>query len=204
MNIWERGGLAWLALAGLASPLVLATSALVIAGRRPDYSHLRHTLSELGSLGRPHAEWMNRAGVVPAGLLVVLAAPALYAAFGAGRLSVAGALVLALAGACFAGTGLFPWAGAPGDFSAPTSKAHFVLAMMAFACLPLVPLLFGLHARGLPALSTWSTPSYVAAAAVFVFGFLPLPGWLGATQRASLACFFAWLVTASLWTLRSP
>src|SRR5262249_55111696 len=34
----------WLALAGLASPLVLAAAVLVTAARRPEYSHLRQTI----------------------------------------------------------------------------------------------------------------------------------------------------------------
>jgi hypothetical membrane protein len=198
------GADAWLALAGLASPIVLATAMFVIAAGRPDYSHLRQTISELGSVGRPGARWMNLAGVVPAGLLLLLSVPAVHSVFGPGRLSAAGAFSLALAGACLMGTGLSPWAGAPGDFSAFSSKLHTVLAVLGFLALPLVPLLFGVHAGRVPALHAWHLPSLIAGGAILVLGFMPIPAYLGAFQRAALTSFFLWLTAVSLSALRVP
>ena len=37
--------LAWLALAGVASPIVLAVAAIAVAAGRPEYSHLHQTLN---------------------------------------------------------------------------------------------------------------------------------------------------------------
>src|SRR5215467_8490071 len=101
------------AAAGMASPIVLATAAILVAWPRPDYSHLRNTLSELGMAGAPAAAWMNYAGIVPAGLLVSVSALAVYRAFGAGTSSIAGGILLALGGAGLAASALSPWRGAP-------------------------------------------------------------------------------------------
>jgi len=39
---------------------------------RPEYSYLAQTLSELGTVGRRGAIYMNWLGVIPAGALVLL------------------------------------------------------------------------------------------------------------------------------------
>lgn len=51
-NFEQRVSFAW---AGVASPIVLATATFVVAGQRPEYSHSRQILSELGTVGRTGA-----------------------------------------------------------------------------------------------------------------------------------------------------
>jgi hypothetical membrane protein len=195
----------WLPASGIASPLVLATATLLVAARRPDYSHIHHTLSELGSVGRPGAAWMNYGGIIPAGVLTSVAALSTDRALGESVLSRAGAIVQAIAGACLAGTALFPWRGAPNDLSSVSSKIHLSFALTGFFCLALCPLLVGLHARRLPALRTWFWFSILTAASVFALGFLlPRPPYLGIFQRGTLVAFFLWLIAISIQSLRVP
>ena len=80
----KRDPLSWLALAGVGSPIVLTIAMVMVALGRPQFSHLRQTLSELGAVGRPGAVWMNRLGILPAGALVLTCAPSLYRSFGHG------------------------------------------------------------------------------------------------------------------------
>src|SRR5215470_15365027 len=147
------------AIAGLVSPIVLAAATTIIAWQRPDYSHLRNTLSELGMVGAPAAAWMNGAGIIPAGFLVTASALAIYRAFDAGSWSIAGGVVLGLGGTCLAASALSPWRGAAMDFSVLTNKLHFIFAILGFASIAVAPLFFSLHARGSAALREWFLPS---------------------------------------------
>jgi hypothetical membrane protein len=193
-----------LALAGLASPLVLAIATIAIAAGRPDYSHLRNTISELGAVGRPGAVLMRFAGNATAGALAALAAVPLSRSLGPGGFARAGAVALALAGAAIVGTAIFPWTGAANDLSSASSKLHLVFALAGFLLLALNPLLFGLQLRRTPDSRGLFMFSMACAALTFVFAFLlAWPPYLGATQRAALVSFYLWLVVVSWRAWRS-
>jgi hypothetical membrane protein len=190
-------------LAGILSPIVLVSATVQVAWQRPEYSHLRQTMSELGTAGTPHAAWMNWAGIVPAGVLVAVAARALRDAFGRGGLGRLASGVLMLAGSSFVVAGAFPWVGSPGDLLSTSSRIHLVAAIAGFIGLALAPLLFGLQARRTGHAHDWFLPSIIAGTAVFMLAFWPdQGGYGGAFQRASLAVFYSWLVAGSVWTLR--
>jgi hypothetical protein len=193
----------WLALAGIISPAILAATTLVVASRHPEYSHLRHTLSELGTVGGEGARWMNLAGIIPAGLLVAVAALPVFRLFGSGPLSQMGALVLAMAGLSLAGTAFVPLVNGPEDLTARQGIAHLSLAIVGLAGLALAPLLFALHARRQRSASGWFWPSLAAAIGTFVCA-ASMGGTFmtGLSQRAALAAFYAWLVAVCLRTLR--
>jgi len=59
-------------LAGLAASVLALLVPLVIGTLRPDYSQVRHYISELGERGAPYAGWVNWAGFLPTGLLVLV------------------------------------------------------------------------------------------------------------------------------------
>lgn len=204
MTTRPRDPMRWLALAGVASPIVLATVTIVVAQQRPDYSHLTHTLSELGTVGRPAAVWMNRLGVVPAGVLVLLSVPAVRRRFGAGAWATAGAIALGGGGVCLAATGLSPWQGGmPPDFSIPGNIVHLVCALAGFLLIALAPIGFAIHAWRVPAMRRASRLALAAGLLTLTLAFWPLPGAsLGAFQRATLATFFAWLAASCLSTFR--
>lgn len=199
----RRSPSARLALTGVASPIFLASAAIAVASGRPEYSHLRQTLSELGTVGRPGAFWMNWFGIVPAGALMLACAPSLYQRFGNGWLSAAGAILLGLGGACLGGSALTPWQGGlPPDFSIAGNVAHVCLALAGFLLIALAPLFFGLHARRRPHLAQWSRVSFAASAAILLLAFAPSGTYLGAFQRSALLVFYAWLSAVSIWTWR--
>ena len=182
---------------------MLAAATIGVAAGRADYSPVRDAISELAAVGRPGALWARWLGVIPAGALTALAAPAAYRLFGPGSLSRWGAIALAGAGLALAGTGLCPWVGAAADLTPPENQLHLALALAGFALLALAPLLFGLAARGSRAGRGWVWGSLVAAGAVFAFGFLlATPPHVGLFQRAALAAFYLWLVAVCLMRLR--
>jgi hypothetical protein len=188
------------ALAGIASPLLLATMAAIVSAQHPGYSQLKNTLSDLGAVGAPHAAWMNLLGIVPAGLLVVLSVPAVQRIFGTGGWSMAGSVFLVLGGMGLAATALSPWRGDPTDLSLLPNKMHLIFAMTGFLSIALTPLFFAFAARATA--PAWFLPTLVAAILVFVLAFWPLQGeYRGAFQRAALLVFFVWLAAVSLSTL---
>jgi hypothetical protein len=194
---------AWLVLAGVASPVLLSVTSLAVAAGRPEYSHVSQTLSELGARGRAGALWMNWFGIVPAGFLIPVCAPGLYRAFGKGRNSTTGSILLGAGGACLGGSGLTPWQGGlPPDLSIPGNVAHLSLAVAGFLLIALAPLLFGLQARSTLPLSQWSRMSFAASVLTFVSAFAPSRAYPGALQRAALILFYTWLSAASIWAWR--
>lgn len=46
-------------LSGILSPMVLAVAAIFVAAQRPEYSHVRDAISELGAVGRPYENLMT-------------------------------------------------------------------------------------------------------------------------------------------------
>jgi len=195
----------WLSLAGVASPCLLATTTVIIAARRPEYSHLRQTISELGEVGKPGAVWMNVFGVVPAGALVALSAPSVRLAYGVGRLSTFAAILLAVAGLSLGASGLTPWQGGlPPDLTILGNRLHLMCAVLGFALLALAPACFALHASRVESRRSWAAPTLGAAVGVAITSFWPAAsGYVGALQRLALAFFYAWLMTVCLRTWRN-
>ena len=199
----KRDLLSWLALAGVGSPIVLTIATVMVALGRPEFSHLRQTLSELGTVGRPGAVWMNRLGILPAGALVLTCAPSLYRRFGQGWRSATGAVLLGVGGACLGGSALTPWQGGlPPDFSIPGNVLHAALAIAGFLLIGTAPLFFGLQARQRSQLARWSVPSLAASVVILALAFVPPGAYPGAFQRAALLVFYAWLSAVSIWTWR--
>jgi len=199
----KRDLLSWLTLAGVGSPIVLTIVTVMVALGRPEFSHLRQTLSELGTVRRPGAVWMNRLGILPAGALVLTCAASLYGRFGQGWRSATGAVLLGAGGACLGGSALTPWQGGlPPDFSIPGNVLHATLAIAGFLLIGTAPLLFGLHARHQSHWHAGPFPPLSASVAILALAFVPPGGYPGAFQRAALLVFYAWLSAVSIWTWR--
>jgi hypothetical membrane protein len=190
-------------LAGIAGPVALALVIALVSSRRPEYSNLIDTLSELGRKGTPHAKWMNVAGFLLCGVLTAMAARSVYSAFGSGALSTAGAALVAFGGLFLVGLGVFPMdEHLPLEARELRTQAHVFCAFMVFLCFTLSPLLFGLHALRRPALRFWAGFSLCAFLGAFGFG-LPFfsadAEYRGACQRASMAAHYSWLAAVCMW-----
>ena len=60
------------AIAGLLASALALLVPLVFGLLRPQYSHVRNYISELGEMGAPQTVWVNWAGFLPIGVLVLL------------------------------------------------------------------------------------------------------------------------------------
>ena len=198
----SRPRLHWLGLAGIISPALLTATTLVVAAGRPEFSHARQTLSELGAVGQEGAVWMNLAGIIPAGVLVTAASLPVFRSFGKGPLARAGAIVLAIAGLSLAGTAVVPLGGGPGHGTPQQSTTHLALAVAGLLGLAMAPLLFALHARGRRPVSVWFWPSLVAGLVTFLCAVsIAWTAQPGLYQRAAFAAFYVWLIAVSVWAL---
>lgn len=190
------------AIAGLASPLALASVAAIVSSQRPGYSHLRNALSDLGAIGAPNAALMDWGGIIPAGLFAAFSAITVHRMLGSGSWSVASPAMLVLGGAGLAATAMSPWRGDPSDLTLLPNRLHLVFALTGFLCIALAPLFFAFAARLKPTLRVWFLPSLGAGVGVLAMAFWPLQGdYRGFFQRAALAIFFLWLVTVCGWLL---
>ncbi|HEY4867442.1 MAG TPA: DUF998 domain-containing protein [Candidatus Dormibacteraeota bacterium] len=122
------------AAACLVAPPTTAAAVLVAIWSSPGYDPLQRSLSALGERGAPLALLVNLSFCVLGGSVLTLAL-ALERTIGAGGRG--GVILLGLAGACLVGVGLVAR-----DPTHPQPLAlHRLLAVAAFVCLGLAPLL---------------------------------------------------------------
>lgn len=184
--------------AGVAGAAALFLTIAVVSSRRPEYSHVLDSLSELGRGGRANAKLMNACGFVLSGVCTIIAARSVCRVFGAGAASVAGATLVVLAGAFLIGLGTFPMdERLPQPARELRTQAHVLCAFMVFACFVLAPLVLGLRAAlRRPCLGFWAVGSLCTSLAVLGFG-LPFFSadfeYRGASQRAAAAAHYVWL-----------
>jgi len=66
----EKTSTKFLALGGVAGPVLFTITTVVCAAIRPGYSHIHDFISELGATGTPHAYLLNWMGFIPSGLML--------------------------------------------------------------------------------------------------------------------------------------
>ncbi|WP_164012981.1 DUF998 domain-containing protein [Pyxidicoccus trucidator] len=96
----------WVLLAAVLAGLLAAVPPWWFARRRPGYSHLRHTISELGETGAPDARRVAWLAFAPLGLAVWV-----FAALLGSRLpedAGTGLVLLSLLGVSYVGAAVFP------------------------------------------------------------------------------------------------
>lgn len=97
----------FLALGGVAGPVLFASAVILCAALRPDYSHTTQFISELGESGGPHASLMNFLGFIPSGLLLAAFGASLASLRPRTVLSLAAAALIAVFGLGIAGAGVY-------------------------------------------------------------------------------------------------
>lgn len=144
MNKWR-----WLAVAGMAEPVVRLGGLFGVGAMHPGYSHSRDFISELGAVGAPYRDLVHFGSVYPAAILTVLFAFALGRSQGGGGLARASGILLGISGLGFLVAGAFPCD--PGcDFEAPSMfmVIHLAGAATMALCAALAPFVMGLRIVG--------------------------------------------------------
>ncbi len=193
-----------LTLGGLAGPILFASTTILCAGLRPDYSHVHDFISELGATDTPHAWLMNYAGFVPAGLFLVGFGASIKVSLPQQRAATLGALLVALFGAGVALSGLFSCdVGCPQDGGSIQNLIHDRLAPFTFLSGSLGAASLGLGFRRLPSLRPiwlYSTASGVAGLGLLaaVASTLETRELTGLWQRLLLAVLLGWCAVVAL------
>ncbi|MCY1023553.1 DUF998 domain-containing protein [Pyxidicoccus sp. MSG2] len=189
----------WVLLAAILAALLAAVPPWWFARRRPGYSHLRHTISELGETGAPDASRVAWLAFAPLGLSVWMFVALLGARLPAD--TGTGLVLLSLFGVSYVGAAVFPCdAGAP-FWGTWRNHLHNLVAAIGY---------FGAGAglielgRAFEDMSSLSGLSAVTAAlgkgvllGIFVLSFeSPVRGLV---QRAIEAAVFGWMLLMGGW-----
>lgn len=180
-------------------PIWFAAVYLILAGLRPEYSHLTKAISELGSVEAPRAWIWNLLGYIVPGLVVTLLGSGIGRQLG----NVAGARLAARAlmvsGLLMAFSGVFP-----GDFEdrgSPTMVLHAVGSIGSFAAFLFCGFTLSSVLRRNERWRWLVRPSLALVIASIFTGFLRTGNAPGLGQRLGFGCFFVWvaLVGYGLW-----
>lgn len=201
----------YLALGGVAGPVVFVTTTLICASLRPGFDHMTQFISELGANGSPHAAVMNYAGFFPTGVLFLSFGVALGIAVRPSRLGLLSAALVSLFGTGVIAAGWFSCdTGCPIVGASREALLHDQISVSSFLAAIVGAGLLGLFARQRPGWrGLWL---YCLASSALALVFLGLLGsslesrsFTGLWQRLLLAVLFSWcaVVGAHLFRLSS-
>ena len=211
MNQRLRSPNSLLAVCGIAAPILFALAVIVLGFLREDYSHISHTISDLGEIGTPNMAGQN-VNFILTGLLILAFSFGLYRGTGPGKRVKGGSLLVSVIGLGVAGAGVFP-----DDPSCPSPGCNSVAAnghaVAGFMVFPLIPFAILLFARGLGRDTAWRryrtyslvTGIVLMALLVLFVGVLfdsTLESWAGAIQRLLLASWFQWIAVMAIRLFR--
>jgi hypothetical protein len=197
-----------LALGGVAGPALFVALIAVCGALRPDYSHVRHFISELGATGTPNAALMNAAGFLPAGVLLAAFGVALALSFPRRGAALPAAACVTAFGLGHVAAGLWSCdAGCPIEGASWEATVHDRVSLAAF--------LAGVAGVGLWAvvfrrLESWrSLATYSAVSSVIALGLLGGLGLsmqtravTGAWQRLFIGTLYLWCAVVGLRVFR--
>lgn len=196
----SRHGARFAALCGVLAPLVLMLTVLVGGWLNPGYSHARGTISDLWEQGRDHAEFVS-AGLVLAGLLIILFSAGLLHAMPGRHLDVS--LAVALYGVAIVGAGIFQdYASRPGRVLNLEGFLHNTWSWIAVGSLALCVLIVFWHASRESAwrpllVSSGLVLLVVAVTAATFAAAQPGSGWRGLSERLLFGSGCAWMLSVA-------
>lgn len=193
-----------LALGGILAPATF-TAVVVVAGWiRPDYSHLRQFISELGATGTVGAPLMNYAGFIPTGVMLLLFARATRALILGDAAAALGCAFLHFFGVAVLVAGIVRCdEGCPIARGSLSNLVHGFGSPVAFLCAVGAMAGFGWALRrraGWVGLGGYSLGSAVVALGLMVVlaASLRTREWTGLWQRILLTVVFSWCLVVAL------
>ena len=182
------------ALLTVLASLYLAASLVALAPRKRGYSHVKHSISELGEVGAPQQRWVALGLFLPIGLIMLLVA---YLVHPASPDTATLALCLAVG---YLGAAVFPCDEGSPLWGSTRQLLHNVAGAVQYAggAFSLMTLSESL---GQP----FRIAACVVVGSVIALSVLPPTSVRGLVQRAAEACLFgglawaAWRVSAAAW-----
>lgn len=169
----------------LLAVIYLFAALFVLGARKPAYSHLRHTISELGEIGAPQARLVAIGVFLPIGIVTLLVAWLVR-----GRETETVALALCLA------TGYIAAALFPCDVGSPVSGTWRQAAHNLGGAVEYIGGAFALMGIAAHAGDPFRTLGIVVLGAAIAISLAPLAGVRGLVQRVAELCLFGGLALA--------
>lgn len=196
-------------LSGMLAPLLWAGAILYCGALRPEFSHYRQYISELGERASSTEFIMRYAGFVPTGLLHMAFAAFLLVVFRGQRAATLGALLIALNGAARIAAGMFPCdLGCSLPQPSLDQRLHSWAATVGFLALIAAAWVWGWLFRSKQRLRCLSTYTLATACVAAVFVVLTsisdaTRAGTGLYERLSSGALSLWLLVfaARLWWL---
>jgi hypothetical membrane protein len=187
-------------------------TALVIVGGllRPEYSHVRQFISELGATGTPNAGLFNLGGFVAAGLLLAAFGVATARLIPNGRWSVLAATLMTIFGCGVVAAGVYSCdPGCPQPAISVTGRIHDTVSIAAFVSAIAGIGLWALEFRRSEALGDlWRYSAFTSVMSLaFLFAVatsLESRAFTGLWQRLLLGTLFVWCGVVALRVRRLP
>ncbi len=182
------------------TPLWFLAVYLVMSAARPEYSHTKDAISELGSLDAPNLWAWNILGYILPGLLIALFGAGLKREFSAvGRGATIASIAVIAAGLFMALSGAFPANMA--DFKSTTTQIHTIGSFGCYFAFLVAGFWFPSCFRKSVSWHWVARPSLALVLGSIATGFLRFGGMSGVGQRLTFAFFFLWiaLVGFALW-----
>lgn len=193
----NKTALKFLALGGIAGPLLFTSITLICASLRPDYNHISQFISELGATDTENAILMNWAGFIPSGLMIAAFGLSLIMQLPKSPLARIGSILVIVFGLGMVVAGSFSCdVGCPRQGSLENT-IHDQVSGPIFLMVIAGILLLGISFRRMPQRRTLSTYSVVSAllALIFIVGLInsiESHTTTGLWQRLLLVTIFLW------------
>ena len=203
-----RPTMRYLALGGLAGPLLFASVVIVCAALRPGYDHAMQFISELGATGTPRAALMNFAGFIPSGILVMAFGVSLAALLPPSTLSRIGAGLIVVFGLGISLAGVYSCdPGCPRHDFSPAALGHEIVSITAFVAGIAGIAVWAYRFRELPAWRPlWRYSALSSAAALLLFLMLAATAetrtYTGIWQRLFLTSLYLWCAVVGVRLFR--
>jgi hypothetical membrane protein len=186
-----------LSLSGVAAPVFFLVGILISSFFTPGYSHVSHSISELGARGAPFNTVMNYVGTIPAGILTITFSIAMIRQFHGGSSLLISSLFVTLAGIGRLCAGLFPCD--PGCFpiTTITGRIHFISGSIALLAGSIAPLFMAFALKTHHSRKLFYASLISGVVAVILFINLISQQWIscvGAIQRLLLLFTYVWVI----------
>ncbi len=198
----------YLALGGVAGPVLFALVVILCGALRPGYSHATEMISELGATGSSHASLMNFLGFIPSGLLLATFGASLTRVVPRTRLSLVAAILIAIFGLGIAAAGVYSCdPGCPQHYLSSEATLHALVSNTAFIAGILGTALWAYSFRGLAMWRPlWRYSAASSGVALVLLLILNATAEArsphGVWQRLGLASLYLWCAVASIRLFR--
>lgn len=186
---------------GVGATVLVLVGPWAFALARPEYSHIRHTISELGESGAPLSSLVNFGFFLPTGLLVWLAIAVAYPFYARDRSTSLGLCAFASLGLGYVMAAFFPCDPGSPLMGSWRQQVHNVFGLIEYLGTGVALIAFGWsHTK---AKSYRVSVVLVSSGVAVLVGLVLLctPSWIsvrGLVQRVTEVIMFGWLTFASL------